>query len=524
MKKTPSIFNDVIGPVMRGPSSSHTAASWRIARTCLDILGGNLIYALIDFDKNGAWATNYREQGTVMGIHGGLLGIDMTDDRMKYTDKVAAEKGIRIEYKVSSFKNEHPNTVRLTLREEKGKTIVVVGVSLGGGSFEIRSVNGFDVCLKGDSYELLITTSDEKHAADLQNQFEFSPKIDHFDIENFFLVNLKSYEPIEKNTIEKLTNLPGTDQLISVNPVMPVLSGKEKELPYGSLSAMLDYAEKMKMDLGEMGLHYEKYKSGLGDDELTIKMDSLISIMEKSIEIGLDGTYWQDRILPQQSHLINDAEKSGKIITVSLVNDIIANVTAILESKSAMEVVVANPTAGSCGTVAGVLKAVSDELKSTIAEKIKAYYAAGLIGAYFAKGPGFAAEEHGCQVECGASAGMAAAAIVQLQDGSAQQAVDAASLAIQNMIGLVCDPGADRVEVPCLGKNVSAAVNAYSSATMILAGFDAVIPFDQVLNTVERVGNLMPACHKCTGTGGLAITEAARNLKSKLSLNLNEIA
>ena len=89
-------------------------------------------------------------------------------------------------------------------------------------------------------------------------------------------------------------------------------------------------------------------------------------------------------------------------------------------------------------------------------------------------------------------------------------------MAIQNMIGLVCDPVADRVEVPCLGKNISAAVNAYSSAIMSVSGFDAVIPLDQVIQTVSEVSKTMPNCVKCTGKGGLAMTETALNIKNKL--------
>jgi L-serine dehydratase len=111
---------------------------------------------------------------------------------------------------------------------------------------------------------------------------------------------------------------------------------------------------------------------------------------------------------------------------------------------------------------------------------------------------------------------MAAASVVQLMGGSAKQALDAASMAIQNMIGMVCDPVADRVEVPCLGKNISAAANAYTSAIMAISGFDAVIPLDQVIQTVARVGKSMPSCVKCTGKGGLSITEASMKIKRTL--------
>jgi L-serine dehydratase len=201
----------------------------------------------------------------------------------------------------------------------------------------------------------------------------------------------------------------------------------------------------------------------------------------------------------------------------------IENVSALMESKSAMEVIVAAPTAGSCGTVGGSLKAVSDNLitsadrlENSADELVKAYFAAGIVGAYFAQGPGFSAEENGCQVECGAASGMAAAGIVQLLGGTAKQAIDAASMAIQNMIGLICDPVADRVEVPCLGKNISAAVNAYASAIMSVSGFDGVIPLDQVIETVSEVGKTMPTCVKCTGKGGLAVTETALKIKNRL--------
>jgi L-serine dehydratase len=266
-----------------------------------------------------------------------------------------------------------------------------------------------------------------------------------------------------------------------------------------------------------LGLIYEKCISGLSEEELILKMKEIIQIIHKSIETGLKGTHYEDRILQQQSHLIEKAEKEGKIKN-TVVNRIIANVSALMESKSAMEVVVAVPTAGSCGTVGGSLLAFSEFYGSTEKELIKAYFAAGIVGAYFAQGPGFSAEEHGCQVECGASSGMAAAAMVQLMGGTAEQSLGAASMAIQNMIGLICDPVADRVEVPCLGKNISAAVNAYSSAIMAVSGYNPVIPLDEVIQTVSRVSKTMPTCNKCTGKGGLAITETALKLKQNLFL------
>lgn len=516
MKKLPGILNDVIGPVMRGPSSSHTAASWRIARIGLNILNQPLEKALIEFDSNGAWALNYREQGTAIGIDGGLLGLNITDEKMKVADTYAREKGITIEYKISSFPTSHANTVRLTLTGISQKKVQIIAVSVGGGSFEIRSVDGFPVQLCGDLYGLMIFTKtkpniSEEIKAIIPSGVEFSSE----QKEDVMKYEIKSSLQFSDKLITQLQKNPEIGEIAFIQPIMPVVAGRETEMPFTTVQSLLDYAGEKRLNLGDLGLVYEKCISGLSEEELIAKMKEIIQIIHNSIDTGLKGTHYADRILPQQSHLIEKAEKAG-IIKDSVVNRIVANVSALMESKSAMEVIVAVPTAGSCGTVGGSLRAVSENIGSSDDELIKAYYAAGLVGAYFAQGPGFSAEEHGCQVECGAASGMAAAGIAQLMGGSAKQALGAASMAIQNMIGLVCDPVADRVEVPCLGKNINAAVNAYSSAIMAVTGFDPVIPLDEVIVTVSRVSKTMPDCLKCTGKGGLAITNTAMIMKSKL--------
>lgn len=512
-----SIFNDVIGPVMRGPSSSHTAASWRIAKVCRDILNEPLKKAVIDFDKDGAWAGNYLEQGTVMGINGGLLGLDIIDDRMKNTDALAERMGIDILYEINSFPTNHTNTVRLMLESINGKRMQFLAASTGGGAFIIQKIDDFQVSIRGDYFELLIrhdtnnSIAEKINAAFPQNagMFQSSDK-------NKTLINIKLSKEIKPEIINRLKENYVFDEVVAIHPVLPIVSGNNSELPFTTIQSLLEYAAMNKLDLGELGLIYEQCRSGLSKNILIHKMESIIAIIEKSIQTGLKGTVYEDRILHQQAHLIKHAENDGKIFRNALLNNTIAYVTAIMESKSSMEVIVANPTAGSCGTIGGALKALADELNAPSDDIVKAYFAAGLIGAYFANGPGFSAEEHGCQVECGAASGMAAAGIAQLMGATAKQAIDAASLAIQNMIGLVCDPVADRVEVPCLGKNINAAMNALSSAIMACSGFDAVIPLEEVIETVAGVGQQMPACVKCTGKGGLSITATSVQIKEQL--------
>jgi L-serine dehydratase len=517
VKNFPSIFNDVIGPVMRGPSSSHTAASWRIARCAMDILNEPLKKAVISFDRDGAWAPNYREQGTTIGIEGGLLELDMTDDRMKYTEKIAGERGIDISYEINSFPTNHVNTVRLQLEGESGKKSEILAASLGGGSFEIQRIDDFNLRIRGDYYELLLSFKDQDpNVEDIKSVLPPFHSMALSSTSHETLVNFKFSKSIPRWSIQKLRDNVLVEDIRVVNPVLPIVLGNESDFPFESVDTLLKYAERENLDLAACGLLFEKCISGLNNSPLHEQMKSLIGIIENSIKVGLSGTDYHDRILPQQSHLINEASQRGKVLRNKLINDIIANVSAIMEAKSAMEVVVANPTAGSCGAVGGVIRAVADEMGASDEEVVKAYFAAGMIGVFFAMGPGFSAEEHGCQVECGASGGMAAAAIVQLYGGTARQAIDAASMAIQNMIGLICDPVADRVEVPCLGKNISAAMNALTAATMSCSGFNAVIPLDEVIQTVSKVSAQMPSCNKCTGRGGLAVTKTACRLKSEL--------
>lgn len=180
-----------------------------------------------------------------------------------------------------------------------------------------------------------------------------------------------------------------------------------------------------------------------------------------------------------------------------------------------MGVVVAAPTAGSCGCLPGTLLGAGFALGKSKEEITRAMLAAGLVGIFIAEGATFAAEVGGCQVECGAGSGMAAAGLVQLMGGSAERCADAASMALQNITGLACDPVANRVEVPCLGKNVMGGSNAVASANMALAGYDKVIPLDETIAAMYDVGLKLPLELRCT-FGGLGKSPTALRLLEKM--------
>ncbi|HKL37720.1 MAG TPA: L-serine ammonia-lyase, iron-sulfur-dependent, subunit alpha [Bacteroidales bacterium] len=515
----PSIFNDILGPVMRGPSSSHTAASWRIAQVALQLLADEVSSALVEFDQHGAWASNYRPQGTVLGMSGGLLNISLESEDILNHGRIAKDRNVDIQYQVSSFPADHPNTVRLSLQGKKGGRMTLTAVSTGGGMMEIRQVDDIPVNIAGDYYEMLfcypgVLTQDDKDR--IEAVIPDSYVTHWFAVGAQEVLNVKSGLPFNQKTIDRLQEVHTIGDFSKVHPVLPVPSGLAEEHPFDTISGMLTYSMTQRLDLGQTGMVYEQARSGFSKETLQHMMGKLVDRVEHSISAALKGTHYPGRILQQQSHLLQGGQAEAKFFS-PLINRIISYVTAIMEYKSAMGVIVAIPTAGSCGTVGGVLKAVSEELECSRQALVDAYFAAGMVGVFFARGPGFSAEEHGCQVETGAAGCMAAAGLVQLYGGTAQMAVNAASMALQNSMGLICDPVADRVEVPCLGKNIGAAVNALSAATMALSGYDPVIPLDESIQAVEEVGKHMHSDFCCTGRGGLANTPTSRKIYDRLA-------
>jgi L-serine dehydratase len=236
-----------------------------------------------------------------------------------------------------------------------------------------------------------------------------------------------------------------------------------------------------------------------------------------SIEQGIAGTTFDDRILGHQSGKFKQQLEADRLLDTGALGRTVLYVTALMEVKSSMGVIVAAPTAGACAALPGACIAFAEEMGKSEEDMARAMLAAGAIGLFIASQWTFAAEVGGCQAEGGSAAAMAAAALVTLADGTMPQALTAASLALQSMLGLICDPVAGRVEVPCLGKNVIAASNASSCANMALAGFDQVIPFDEVVDAARRVSDRMPREHRCTSLGGLATTPTALALQADLA-------
>jgi L-serine dehydratase len=255
----------------------------------------------------------------------------------------------------------------------------------------------------------------------------------------------------------------------------------------------------------------------LTEPEVIARMVEIVRILRRSIAQGLAGTQYGDRVLGRQCGKFHELLQGRRLLDGGALNRIVLYVSALMEVKSAMGVIVAAPTAGACAALPGAVVGMAEALARDEQAMAQALLASGLIGVFIAAQWTFAAEAGGCQAEGGSAASMAAAALVTLAGGTLTESVAAASLALQSMLGLICDPVANRVEVPCLGRNVMAASHALSCANMALAGYDPVIPLDEVIDAARRVAAQMPRELRCTALGGLSITPTSLALEQQLA-------
>lgn len=511
-----SIFNEVLGPVMIGPSSSHTAGPARIGKMGWQLLGEPVREIEIRFDTAGSFAACYNSQGSDFGFVGGLLGLDTSDDRMRESLKLAAESGVRVSFRKERLRDVvHPNQAEIRLTGARGRVVEITAVSTGGGMFEILRYQGFSVSLQGDSYDLLLT-GDEGICAEIEakarNIQAFEMRTSVSGTREGTLAQLKFDRAPEEALVQVLRGLTGLKELIALKPVLPVVKRRDRQPPFRTAKEAAAYAKEHRLQPWELACVYEEAVSGKSRDEVFSLVDTIVDIMRDSAVRGVAGGYPQRGFLPPQTCRVaeNMRRPGARVFDMGLLNKAALWASAAMEYDICMGRCVAAPTGGSCGVLPAAIISIGEDM-SLSKEKIRqGMLAAGLVGVFIDHGATFAAELCGCQAENGSAGAMAAAGLVQLLDGSAEEAFAAASLALENVLGLICDPVAGVGNIPCVSRNSMAAVNAVLCANMVLNGFDPYVPLDEAIDAMNRVGGLMAEEHRCTGRGGLCTTEAGR--------------
>lgn len=509
-----SILNDVIGPVMRGPSSSHTAGSFRIGRIASDLLGSRPKAARFVFDPAGSYAHVYREQGVDLAFAAALMGWELTDGRFfDALDIAGDEYGIDLLFEVRPIAGAlHPNETEVHLEAENGKRLDLVGRSVGGGAVEITSVGGWPVLLKGDCWHVLVEVDAGeagKVEASLAEDGLLLGKVHRVERGTVALVAARRVEGMSEEPLNALRTVPGVSAIRQARPVAFVKRGRPL---FSSAAEMVSIAERRRRSLGRVALDYESQLLGISKRQVLDETTRRLETMIEAVRQGLDDRVSGMQLLSPSAGAIFRAERDGRVALGGPHARAAARAMAVMHVNSSMGVVCAAPTGGSAGTIPGVVVTMVEEQGLDRERAALALLAASAVGVVVGARATFAAEVAGCQVEIGAAGAMAAAAIVEAAGGAASQAADAAAIAFQNTMGSVCDLVQGAVEIPCHTRNAVAASSAFVCADLVLGGYQNPIPLDDTIDAVMEVGRMLPPELRCTAKGGLAVTPSALKL------------
>lgn len=280
---------------------------------------------------------------------------------------------------------------------------------------------------------------------------------------------------------------------------------------FNSFQELLDFCQSNQCSVSEAALRYEEAYSGRNRDDILNGMRTILQQMRDTVASGIhsDEPSMSGLTGGDAKRIMNFMQKPECFLS-PVEMKMIAFGLATLEENSRMKRIVACPTAGGSGSVPAALIAVEQEKGVDPEQTLKGLIAGGLIGEITARRMFLSGSAAGCQAEVGVASGMAAGGLVEMMGGTADQVVNASAISMQNLMGLVCDPVAGLVEVPCVVRNGLSGIQAAAAATMALAGVQSFIPMDEVVEAMAAVGKLMHPSLKETAEGGLAQTKTAK--------------
>ncbi|WP_029230942.1 L-serine ammonia-lyase, iron-sulfur-dependent, subunit alpha [Butyrivibrio sp. VCB2006] len=289
-------------------------------------------------------------------------------------------------------------------------------------------------------------------------------------------------------------------------------------LKYESINELVKEAENRNVRISQLVLEDQAKSMEKSQQDIYEKMAKSFQIMRESVKDGqAKDQKSTSGLTGGEGYLMNEYATTGEGgLSGSFMTKAIARALSVAGCNASMGKIVAAPTAGSCGILPGCLVSLFEDKGYDEKDIVMSMFTAAAFGMVIANRASIAGAAGGCQAECGSAAAMAAAALVELGGGSPKQCADACAIAISSQMGLVCDPVAGLVEIPCIKRNASGLMIAFSSADMVLAGIDAKIPADECLDAMAEVGDSMPRTLKETAKGGLAMTPTGKKLRDKV--------
>ena len=279
---------------------------------------------------------------------------------------------------------------------------------------------------------------------------------------------------------------------------------------------LINLCDEKNSHIYDIAIQFENDKTGQEKEEILKVMSNRYKIMVESAKLALNRSDLKCKIIGGEAKKVRDRYTKEKPVCGLTMAKAISYALSTMEANASMNKIVASPTAGSCGVMPAVFLSLQESHGIEDKDIVNGLLTASMVGMIIAKNATLSGAKGGCQAEVGSASAMAAAGVVEIIGGSPVQALTAASIAIKNVMGLICDPIAGLVESPCSKRNAMGTSNALISAEMALAGIESVIPFDEVVDAMYRVGNMLPCSLKETSLGGIAITPTGKKIKKEI--------
>lgn len=535
-------IRDIIGPIMIGPSSSHTAGALRIALMCRRLLAGEPRKAT--FTLYGSFAHTYRGHGTDKALVAGLLGMATDDLRIRESFDLAKKAGLEFSFVPAPNEPcEHPNTVDIEVTDETGSITSMRGESIGGGAAVISRINGIDVRLSGEYHSIVVKQRDAKgvlaHIATCLNVFDVNIATTSLFRErkgDIAFTIMETDDEVDESIARAIAKHPDiydvrivkSDRATDAVPPQTTQSNAKpkgfgadltpeaaadlfEQLDFPNAATMLAYCEKEQIAISEATCRRERCmlaSNGIAvDDTRNYLIKALETMRESATGPLCDPVRSMGGLIGGEAAALSASEESGPC--GALLARATTYAMAVLETNASMGRIVAAPTAGSSGVLPAMLLACQDVHEFSDEQIVDALANAAGIGYLITRNATVSGAEGGCQAEVGAASAMAASAACELFGGTPRQCFAAASNAIAGLLGLVCDPIAGLVEAPCQKRNATGVANALVSAQIALAGIDNLVDFDQTVDAMYKVGRSLPFELRESALGGLAAAPSA---------------
>src|SRR3989441_1480450 len=275
-------------------------------------------------------------------------------------------------------------------------------------------------------------------------------------------------------------------------------------------------------DLAEVFLETDEQEHGVPCEQILEALRKRRQVMRDCVDRGKSGGMSMGKLVGNEAKLLNEAFQNGRTFLDPLTIKAELYALSVMGENSRMGVIVAAPTAGAGGVVPGMLLALEEERQIDTERTVRALVVAGGIGSIIALSANISGAAGGCQNEVGVASSMGAGAVAYMMGGSTHQSIHAAALALKNTLGLVCDPVGGLVEVPCVKRNALFAVHGLTAAQLAMAGVDSVIPMDEIVEAMVRIGRALPRGLKETAEGGLATTATGCAIGQRLKDEANQ--